>query len=144
MDLIASRQPGDLERAAELQAQIWATGFKRAAGQENASVYELVRQMSLAALNNQKDVIKETGFLMEDPLNPPAMERLQQVTFPVLAIAGDLDDDVVLQTTDLLAGRIPRAQKAIIHGTAHMPNMERPEEFNRIVLSFLNEVQTML
>jgi pimeloyl-ACP methyl ester carboxylesterase len=26
-----------------------------------------------------------------------------------------------------------------MHGTAHVPNMERPEEFNRIVLDFLKD-----
>jgi hypothetical protein len=26
-------------------------------------------------------------------------------------------------------------------GVAHVPNMERPEEFNRIVLEFLDSVQ---
>jgi pimeloyl-ACP methyl ester carboxylesterase len=30
-------------------------------------------------------------------------------------------------------------RKAIMHGTAHVPNMERPEEFNRIVLDFLQD-----
>jgi pimeloyl-ACP methyl ester carboxylesterase len=25
-------------------------------------------------------------------------------------------------------------------GTAHLPNMERPEDFNRIVLGFLDEL----
>jgi pimeloyl-ACP methyl ester carboxylesterase len=26
-----------------------------------------------------------------------------------------------------------------MHGTAHLPNMEQPEEFNRIVLDFLKD-----
>jgi pimeloyl-ACP methyl ester carboxylesterase len=26
-----------------------------------------------------------------------------------------------------------------MHGAAHLPNMERPEEFNRIVLDFLKD-----
>jgi pimeloyl-ACP methyl ester carboxylesterase len=30
-------------------------------------------------------------------------------------------------------------RKAIMHGTVHVPNMERPEEFNRIVLDFLQD-----
>jgi hypothetical protein len=27
----------------------------------------------------------------------------------------------------------------LMHGAAHVPNMERPEEFNRIVLDFLKD-----
>src|ERR1041385_5575360 len=68
LDLIAARQSGNLERAAELQAQIWAVGFKRSADRVNREVHDLVRQMSLDALNKQKEAIKETGFLMDESL----------------------------------------------------------------------------
>jgi len=139
LDLIAARQSGNLERAAELQAQIWANGFKRSPNQVNLQVHELIRQMSLDALNQQKDAIKETGFLMEEPLQPPAMGRLEQINVPTLTIAGDMDDDTVLAIADLLATRIASAQKAVIHGTAHLPNMEKPKEFNQIVLKFLSK-----
>jgi len=32
-------------------------------------------------------------------------------------------------------------QKVVIPVTAHHPNMEKPEEFNRLVLDFLNGLQ---
>ena len=32
---------------------------------------------------------------------------------------------------------IKDARKAVIHDAAHLPNLEHPEEFNRIVLDFL-------
>ena len=38
---------------------------------------------------------------------------------------------------DLLTTGIAGAQQAIIPGVAHMVNMERPAEFNRLVLDFL-------
>ena len=140
MELIAARQSGNLEQAAELQAQIWADGFKRNSDQVNAQVHELVRQMSLDALNLQADIIRETAFLLEEPLSPPAMQRLEHVTIPTLTIAGDLDDNTVLAIADLLATRISGAQKTIIHGTAHMANMEKPDKFNQIVLEFLERI----
>jgi pimeloyl-ACP methyl ester carboxylesterase len=34
---------------------------------------------------------------------------------------------------------IPEARRATIAEAAHLPNLERPEEFNRIVLDFLAE-----
>ncbi len=34
---------------------------------------------------------------------------------------------------------IPEAQRATIADAAHLPNLERPEEFNRIVLDFLED-----
>jgi pimeloyl-ACP methyl ester carboxylesterase len=65
------------------------------------------------------------------------MERLGQINIPTLVIVGDLDDDTEMAITEVLTARISGAQKAVIHGTAHLPNMEKPGEFNQIVLAFL-------
>jgi 3-oxoadipate enol-lactonase len=37
----------------------------------------------------------------------------------------------------LLSSRIPGAEKVVMRNTAHVPSMERPDEFNRLVLGFL-------
>jgi pimeloyl-ACP methyl ester carboxylesterase len=95
--------------------------------------------MSLDSLKLQADIIREAAFLIEEPLNPPAMERLGQINAPTLVIVGDLDDDSEMSIAEVLTTRIKDAQKAIIYGTAHLPNMEKPEEFNQIVLEFLKE-----
>jgi 2-hydroxy-6-oxonona-2,4-dienedioate hydrolase len=139
-DLIAARQNGDFERAADLQSQIWVQGFKRSKDQANPEVYEAVCQMSLDALMLQADIIQETVFLIDEPLNPPAINRLNQVTVPTLIMAGNMDDDTVMAIADLLSTQIDSAQKAVIHGAAHLPNMEKPEEFNQIVLEFLAKI----
>jgi 3-oxoadipate enol-lactonase len=38
---------------------------------------------------------------------------------------------------DRLMSGIPGARKAEIPGAAHLPSLERPEEFDRLVLDFL-------
>lgn len=140
LEMIDARKAGNLEHAAELQAQIWADGPKRNSDQSDMKVHELVRQMSLDSLVLQADIIRETAFLIEEPLNPPAMERLEQINVPTLVIVGDLDDDSEMAIADVLTTRIRGARMAIIHGTAHLPNMEKPEDFNQIVLEFLKDV----
>jgi 2-hydroxy-6-oxonona-2,4-dienedioate hydrolase len=140
LEMIEARKAGNLEHAAELQAQIWADGPKRDSNQSNREVHELVRQMSLDSLKLQADIIRETAFLMEEPLNPPAIERLGQINIPPLVIVGDLDDDSEMAIAEVLTTRMNGAKKAVIHDTAHLPNMEKPEEFNRIVLEFLKDV----
>ncbi|HEX2159853.1 MAG TPA: alpha/beta hydrolase [Actinomycetes bacterium] len=45
-----------------------------------------------------------------------------------------------LEEPDPAAAGIPRAERVVLGGTAHLPNMERPEEFNRVVLEFLAKV----
>ena len=56
-----------------------------------------------------------------------------------MLIVGDEDQPRVFTAADLLEKELPNVRKAIMHGTAHVPNMERPEEFNRIVLDFLQD-----
>ena len=70
-------------------------------------------------------------------LNPPAAERLHEITAPILVIVGDEDVPTIFDAVDLLMERVPHAKKAVIHDSAHLPNLEHPEEFNRLVLDFL-------
>jgi pimeloyl-ACP methyl ester carboxylesterase len=34
---------------------------------------------------------------------------------------------------------LPHVQKKVINDAAHLPNLEHPDEFNRLVLEFLRE-----
>ena len=88
--------------------------------------------MNLIALKNEA-----SGLGAERPLEPPAVNRLAEIEVPTLVIVGDLDRPATIEAADLLERRIPLARRAVIAGTAHLPNMERPQEFNRVVLGFL-------
>jgi pimeloyl-ACP methyl ester carboxylesterase len=55
-----------------------------------------------------------------------------------LVLVGDHDLPDVQKTADLLASKIPGSRKQIIHDAAHLPNLEHPDKFNRLVLDFLN------
>ena len=56
-----------------------------------------------------------------------------------MLIVGDEDQPRVFAAADLLEKELPNVRKVVMHGTAHVPNMERPEEFDRIVLDFLED-----
>jgi len=43
----------------------------------------------------------------------------------------------VLRAAEAIANGIPGARKVVIPGTAHMLTMEKPAEFTRLVLEFL-------
>jgi pimeloyl-ACP methyl ester carboxylesterase len=61
--------------------------------------------------------------------------------FSVLAqliVVGDQDAPEVLEVADTLEWGIAGAKKRVIPDTAHHPHMEKPEEFNRIVIDFLS------
>jgi pimeloyl-ACP methyl ester carboxylesterase len=52
-------------------------------------------------------------------------------------IVGELDRPEMLEIAERLEAEIPNSRRETIAGTAHVPNMERAEEFDRLVLGFL-------
>jgi pimeloyl-ACP methyl ester carboxylesterase len=56
---------------------------------------------------------------------------------PTLAVVGDLDMPDILEIVGLIEKDVKGARKEVIKGVAHMVSMEKPKEFNRIVLGFL-------
>ncbi len=79
-------------------------------------------------------------WVNEDPgsdLEPPAIQRLEQICAPTLIIAGERTDSDLRSIADLLQARIPDAREIILDGVGHVPNMEDPKTVNEIVLDFL-------
>jgi pimeloyl-ACP methyl ester carboxylesterase len=100
----------------------------------DSALRDLVREMNLIALRNEPHLGEELQA------EPPAVNRLAEIRVPTLVVAGDLDRPEVGTRAELLAGSIPVAQMVVMNGTAHVPSMEMPEEFNRVVLEFLRGV----
>ena len=124
----AANERNDVDGALELVIQLWVDGRARTPDQVDPRVRERVREMLL----DQDDV---RGA--EQPLEPAAIGRLAEINVPTLIIVGDRDEANIAMIADLLAGNIPGAQKIVIPDTAHLPNLEKPEHFNRVVLEFL-------
>lgn len=129
--LDAAEEAGDLALVSEIEVQIWIDGG-RAPDEVDPAVRNLVREMNLIALQN--DVL---GLGEEMRLEPAAANRLAEITVPTLVLIGDLDIPASLQRYEWLISHIPQAQKAVLSGTAHLPSLEKPAEFNRLVLDFL-------
>jgi len=71
------------------------------------------------------------------PLDPPAVGRLAEIRAPTLILVGDRDMPEILTVADLLEKNIPGARRVTVAGADHALNMERGEEFMRLVLDFL-------
>jgi 3-oxoadipate enol-lactonase len=54
-----------------------------------------------------------------------------------LIIVGALDQPDMLAIGQHLAGAIPNARLEVMSGVAHLPSMEAPEAFARLVAAFL-------
>jgi len=125
----------DWEGEADNGVQLWVDGPGQPAGRAPQRVRERVRAMCL----NTRTTHPTDG----EPrtLQPPAAGRLQEIRVPTLVIAGELDTSGTHAQADLLARGVPGARRVVISGTAHVPNMEKPEEFNNLVLDFLAGVE---
>lgn len=133
-ELEEAESVGDVERMNELELRIWVDGHARTPEQVDQMVRERVRDMNRIALKTPADLGKELQ------LEPPAAFRLEEIRVPTLVVIGDLDTPKTQAAADMLSEKISGAQKVRIRGTAHLPNMEQPEEFNRQVLAFLKRV----
>jgi len=128
----AALEAGDLAAATELNLRLWVDGPHRTPQQVNPAVREQVGEMQL---NIFKKPVPDD--IEESSLTPPAIERLDQLKMPLLVIVGSLDLEEKLAAADRLVAQAPQARKAVIPEAAHMMNMEKPDQFNQIVLDFL-------
>ncbi|MDX6387435.1 MAG: hypothetical protein QOD85_1237 [Gaiellaceae bacterium] len=130
----AAIERGDLEAAVEVNLDFWVAGPRRTLDDVDAKVRELVAEMQMDAFRQEWP-----ADLKSLKLDPPASQRLGDIPVPTLVVTGDEDVADIIRIGDRLAREIPDAERATIGGAAHLPNLERPDEFNRLVLGFLDE-----
>jgi 3-oxoadipate enol-lactonase len=124
---------GDLEAAIDANLRMWLAGPRRSLDAIDPSVREHVAQMQRDAFLLQKG----HDELRLRVLEPPASERLGELDLPTLIVTGDEDVHDIHEIAERLVKEIPGAERATITGAGHLPNLERPAEFDRIVLGFL-------
>jgi 3-oxoadipate enol-lactonase len=125
---------GDLEAATEINLRMWVDGPRRAAADVDPQVRATVAEMQRHALELQAPYWER---LDEDTLVPDLAQRLGEVQAPTLVLVGEEDVEDMHALAKRFATEIPRARLATIPGAAHMPNMEQPAVFDKLVLEFL-------
>jgi 3-oxoadipate enol-lactonase len=70
---------------------------------------------------------------------PLAAERLGEIKVSTLLILGDRDVPQAKATVETLEKGIRGSKKVVIKNAGHMVNMEKPDEFNAAVLTFLQD-----
>ena len=67
------------------------------------------------------------------------LESTEAVTsgIPLLVVAGEEDNLIPPEVARDLAAASPNGRVEVLAGCGHLPSMERPEEFNRILTTFL-------
>lgn len=88
-------------------------------------------------------LVDSAGVTMqkETPTAHPAdiNQHLSAITQPVLIVWGKNDPLISVETGQRLHKSIKGSRFEVIEGAGHIPHLQRPVEFNRIVSDFFNE-----
>ena len=132
-EFLTAARDRDVERARELDAKYWIDGPSRAASQVDPVYRERARQL------HRENFSLERLARQEEPLKPPAIGKLGEIAAPALVVIGDHDEQDLVKLADRLAREIPNASLVTIANAAHLPSLEHPDQFNRILSDFLNK-----
>lgn len=122
---------GDLDEASWINVRFWVDGVGRPGGEADPSVRQRVFEMQKHAFEIDNPDAK-LSWLVAD-----RAERLGEVRPATLLVVGELDQPDFLAIGRHMADSIPDARLEVMPGVAHLPPMEAPEAFSRLVLDFL-------
>jgi pimeloyl-ACP methyl ester carboxylesterase len=66
--------------------------------------------------------------------------RVPKIDVPVLTVNGALDSPDLIADAERFARTVPNGRSVLVEGVSHFPNLERPEEFNGLLLGFLRDL----
>jgi pimeloyl-ACP methyl ester carboxylesterase len=122
----AAIEAGDLERALDLELEIWAP-----LGTED----ERGRRIREIAFDNIHQLtMDESG---KERLDPPAAHRLGELDVPTLILDAEHDPPHHHRICHLLAREVIGAHEVVVEGADHVVNLRQPERFDELVLPFL-------
>jgi pimeloyl-ACP methyl ester carboxylesterase len=134
----AALRAGDFDKAVDVVLLTWVAGPGRDLEEVDADVRARVAEMQRRAYELQLPLKEEVD---EELLVEDVAQRLGEIQAPTLVLVGDEDVPDIQAISERLAREIPGARREMIAGAAHVPSMERPEEFDELVLGFLESVQ---
>lgn len=71
----------------------------------------------------------------------PALGKLSQIKVPTLIVAGEADIPDVHAHIGAIQAGIAGSKRVVLINSGHLPHIEVPEAFNRVVLDFLNTIK---
>lgn len=129
-DVERALESGDIEAAVEHTIDYW-TVARREKSSVDPSVLERVRAMS-------RRLFEGPDLDEFERRDPTIIKRLSEVSAPALLIAGEQDVADIHRIADIIERDVPNVRRESIPG-GHHPNLDSPDRFNELVLSFLDQ-----
>ena len=116
----AAWNAGDYQGGADVWLEVWAP----------LGVDSTIREIAYANAAVDNDELELDG-------DPPAANRLGELDVPALVILGDTEVQGIVDSCRRIAADVPGARLELLEQADHLPNLRRPDEFDRLVLGFL-------
>jgi 3-oxoadipate enol-lactonase len=121
---------GDIQALTDFELALWGAGVEQPVERLPAELQEFLRPM-IEAANDGRPRGRQV------PLDPPAAERLDRLTMPVLFVHGAFDFSYVETFGRHLEANVPNARLVVMPGVAHLLAAEAPEAVARLVLDLV-------
>jgi 3-oxoadipate enol-lactonase len=130
-EMFKAVQRGDTLMVAEEFMRSWAYGPRRDKSLVNEDVRNKIKAIIL------KNLHRHWGGQWATLQNPPAIERLAEIKSPTLLVLGEHDVLDINKNVEIISGKIPNSKIYNMKGVAHMLPMEKPVEFNTLLIKYL-------
>jgi 3-oxoadipate enol-lactonase len=104
----------------------------------------LERMMALKEMNLAINPVKSVVSLSKASMRHDLRERVSEIKAPTLIIAGEEDILVPVKYSRILREKIENSTLVILKNCGHVPPIEKPGEFNQIVMRFLKDHDNLL
>jgi pimeloyl-ACP methyl ester carboxylesterase len=94
----------------------------------------------LSATPDQFKAFAETVSLMQRSEPNYSAHDLADIHVPVTIVQSEHDEFIKPEHAEYLARSIPGAELILLPGVSHFAPLQRPDQFNSVILSFLNKV----
>lgn len=131
-----SLEAGDLDAAAAANVDWWLAGPHRDVDAMDPAARALVHTMQRRAF----DLTADWDEIEEAELDPPATDRLAEIAAPTLVLTGALDIDAIGTAAAGVVAGVPGARLATWPDSAHLPSLERPDDFVTLVEEWVGTV----
>lgn len=113
--------------------------FSESFAKMNLDKMRASKEMNLA-INPAESTIR----LAKASIRHDLRDRVAEIKAPTLIISGDEDILVPPKYSRILREKIKNSTLVTLKGCGHVPPIEKPEEFNSIVMSFLKDYDSLL
>jgi 3-oxoadipate enol-lactonase len=129
--LEALEEARDFEALIPLEVDLWLEGPGQPRGRTGPELRALMERWG------HENYLGPGRDAQPEPMEPRAAGRLSEVGVPTLVCWGDLDEPAVQAAGPVMRDGIAGAEAVLYPGVAHMVNLERPREFEQLVIQLV-------